>query len=141
MSNQCDNNINNKQYIGFLDNMCPYWNYNNKVILNKYNKTHIVPNYLALDSYNTKDNNNICILCEVCWRNRYENIKKNYPNNKMTDKIKLEFLYKVKPHLIVGDTIYRKIKIEYINRERYSVEEINRGCSTMDVDNDPLDFY
>jgi hypothetical protein len=131
---KCDNIINNQ--IGFLDNICPYWKYNNGMLINKYNKTHIVPQYLSLNTYDTKHINNICTLCEVCWRNRYDNIRKLYPSNKVTDNIKLEFLYKVKPHLIIGDTIYRQMKINNINRGIYTYDEIDKGCSIMDIDND-----
>jgi hypothetical protein len=137
MTHQCENNVNNN-HIGFLDVACPYWKHNNGILINKYNRTHIVPQYLSLDMYDAKHISNICILCEVCWRNRYNNIRKLYPSNRVTDNIKLEFLYKVKPHLIIGDTIYRQMKINNINRIRYTHDEINRGCSTMDIDNDPL---
>jgi hypothetical protein len=137
MANKCENNSNNK-HIGFIDDICPYWKYNNGNLINKYNKTHIVPKYLSLQNYDTKHTNNICILCEVCWRNRYDNIRKLYPSNRVTDTIKLEFLYKVKPYLIVDDTIYRQMKIDNINRAIYTPDEINRGCSTMDIENDPL---
>jgi GDP-D-mannose dehydratase len=44
-----------------------------------------------------------------------------------------EFLYKVKPHLIIGDTIYRQMKI---NKGIYTYDEIDKGCSIMDIDND-----
>ena len=58
----------------------------------------------------------------------------------LNEMIKLDFLYKVRPNLILDDTIYRRMKIEYLNRKRYTMDEIIRGCSTMDVDNDPLNF-
>lgn len=139
MANQCENNGNNK-HIGFLDDICPYWKHHNGVLINKYNRTHIVPQYLSLKSYNAKHINNICILCEVCWRNRYENIRKLYPSNKINNMMKLDFLYKVRSNLILDDTIYRRIKIECFNKDRYTMDEIARGCSIMDVDNDPLNL-
>lgn len=132
MANQCENNSNNN--IGFLDDVCPYWKHNNGVLINKYNRTHIVPQYLSLDMYDAKHISNICILCEVCWRNRYENIRRLYPSNKLTDKIKLNFLYKVKPNLFDVDTIYRNMIIDIMNKERYTQDEVNRGCSMMDGD-------
>jgi len=133
MTNQCENNVNNN-HIGFLDDVCPYWKHNNGILINKYNRTHIVPQYLSLDMYDAKHISNICILCEVCWRNRYENIRKLYPSNKLTDKIKLSFLYKVKPNLFDMDTIYRKLLIDIMNKERYTDDEVNRGCTMMDGD-------
>ena len=128
MTYQCDNNITNNIFIGFLDTVCPNQ-------YSKFKRTYIVPQYLSLQIYDTTDSNNICSLCEYCWKNRFENIKKLYPNKMITDKIKLDFLSKVKPYLIIDNTIYRKMKIECINNERYSLDEIRRGCSIMDIDN------
>jgi len=132
---QCDNNIINNKIIGFLDNICSNISYS---IINKHKNTYIVPQYLSLDIYNTKDISNMCTLCAICWKNRYDNIRRLYPNNRLTDRIKLEFLSKVKPQLVIDNTIYRQLIIDNINRHRYTNEEINRGCSTMDIDNDPL---
>jgi hypothetical protein len=128
MTGQCDNNSTNNILIGFLNNVC-----SNQYT--KLKKTYIVPQYLSLQFYDTKDSSNICSLCEYCWKNRYETIKRLYPNKMITDRIKLDFLTKVKPDLISEDTVYRKMKIECINNERYSLEEIKRGCSIMDIDN------
>ena len=115
---------------------CPFGKTN--ILLTEIKRTYIIPGYMAVNDYDINVDYNIIELCSVCHDNYINQLRKAYPCNRPTYNMKYQLLCKTFPELVLHDTVYRKSRFDYLNRQKYLKREIDNGCSIMDVDGDML---
>lgn len=133
----CDNNITNK--LNFITpNECPF---NNIILYTKPKRTNIIPEYLALKEYNINSECNKINLCSICHDNYINRMRSDFPYNNITYDSKYRLLALCYPDLVLNDTIYRRERINYINKKKFTHEQLKLSLTIMDVDGDKLIYY